>query len=231
MRLFAEAKAKAEDAGHEVILLAADDGERVEKARAGIPSAWWHAEWAPILSDHGDHLGHKHNRLTKAAQAFDPDAFILIGSDDWMGPECFIRYAELAPHIEAFALSNILFAHAPTGRILEFTGPGIGVGRMVSRDILAACDWELWDGSLQKGLDASMASTVIRKTGKRFNALSMHDIGIVTMDIKTPVNMWSFERFVGRGRMVTAPDRDNIFTIFDRHCLTELRQLYPEMKP
>jgi hypothetical protein len=185
-----------------------------------------------FIGDSAEPLGFRHNRMLEHVREYAPDAFVLVGSDDWMDSECFDRFEQWLENDHALvALNDIYIGQASTGRLVRYASPAIGVGRMVRRDVLDACGWKLWVDALERKLDSSMAGRIGKCSRARWHYEEMRESAAVVVDIKTEQNLWSFDRFADRGIKISVEERDHVFRNLDQDALSALRTQYPEFKP
>ncbi|MFD2632107.1 hypothetical protein [Idiomarina piscisalsi] len=107
------------------------------------------------------------------------DAAIVIGSDDFLSPSVFKRYVELYKeganvigfidgHFYNTATNEMLFWKGYGGPkkqlgMPERVGESIGMGRMLSRDVLERLDFEVWSGEpINNGLDLRMRQNLAK---------------------------------------------------------------------
>ena len=145
-------------------------------------------------------LSQKHNHLFKTAKNYNPDVVILIGSDDLISKETFIKYKEFSE----LGLDYIGFKdlYMYDGTLYYWGGYGekrneetIGAGRFYSKNILDKCDWDLWgDSKINKGLDA-VAQTKIKRFKPKTEVLSCLNDSFIIVDIKTSNNITEISKF------------------------------------
>lgn len=173
-------------------------------------------------------LGERHNGMLACCRDYAPDAFILVGSDDWMAKDCFVKYARWAERSALVALHKLSIADAATGRIVQIRSPAIGVGRMVRRDVLDRCGWRLWDDKLERRLDASMMQRIAFR-GRASCSFTTDADYVAALDIKTGQNLWAFDHFMLRGKPVSPEARRELFTQFHPQTIERLQRLYPKL--
>lgn len=186
------------------------------------------------------------------------DAAIIIGSDDFLSPSLFKRYAELYKeganvvgfidgHFYNTATKEMLFWKGYGGPkkqlgMPERVGESIGMGRMLSRDVLERLDFEVWSGeSINKGLDLRMRQN-LAKIGFLHVEYEEMNVGsfkkaiphaIVTLksgsehmllDIKYETNVTDFEKYRTNSATVDEPLAE-IKKHFDDDLVENLRNL------
>ena len=131
----------------------------------------------------------------------DADAVVILGSDDWISHPTLTTYARLvADGVEYIGLRDQFFLDARTRECLKFAGykgkrrtEPVGVGRCLSRSLLARLGGSPWDSGLRKGLDGNMTKRLRALTSPpRSHVVSMKAMGsgVCALDIKTETNIW-----------------------------------------
>ena len=151
-------------------------------------------------------LSRKWNRGAQVARDYDPDGVIIVGSDD-VRSENLIRWHarqhEQGRHF--FGLLDLFFfdlaslnlgywaGNRPSGEVNR-VGEPIGCGRCFSRSLLDKTEWNLWPHESPRDchLDA-LTYSFLTANGFDCQAWRMHEIGAPAVDIKTSVNINSFE--------------------------------------
>ena len=145
-------------------------------------------------------LSQKHNHLFKTAKNYNPDVVVLIGSDDLISKETFIKYKEFSELGLDYVGFKDLYMYDGTlyywgGYGVERKNETIGAGRFYSKNILDKCDWDLWgDSKINKGLDA-LAQTKIKRFNPKTEVLSCLSNNFIIVDIKTNNNITEISRF------------------------------------
>jgi hypothetical protein len=148
-------------------------------------------------------LTYKHTALFQAARERNPDAVLLIGSDDLLSTN-LINYYQKNYSAEAdylLGLKDLYFYSAKTkkaihhlgfiGNKIDFT---IGCGRIFSRKLLDKIDWKPWgDEKTNRGLDI-ICSRRLAFQGIKERQITMQESGIA-VDIKTNVGLTKMETF------------------------------------
>lgn len=144
-----------------------------------------------------------------AFEARDVDAVVIVGSDDLVTP-AWLAYAQhLAGSLGAgvlwwAALPGLHYLDLKTGRLVRSRQSAPGAGRVVSRALLASVGWRPWPSGLARRLDDAMLQRLAPLRGvRRFVATKP---GAVVLDIKTSVNLWSFDERAARERTLPVDD-------------------------
>jgi hypothetical protein len=148
-------------------------------------------------------LGHKHNMMLSKARETEPDAFLLVGSDDWLvtaQDNVFDVWARHA-HLPLVGLTSLWIVDLPTERALLWDNAPtiIGAGRLFRADVLNDTRWRLWPSHATKGLDGAMARKL---GGRRWVARNWTSAGMGCIDFKSGTNIWSYDDFANRAPKV-----------------------------
>jgi hypothetical protein len=152
-------------------------------------------------------LSHKWNAGVRAAQEYDPDGLVIVGSDDLMSAGVFPAYGQkLQNGLDLFGLTDLYFFDAASGRLGYWAGYGkapdggdgdpIGCGLCFSRALLERTDWRLWPE--EPGYDSLLDGAALRfLEGHGFSpvSLTMEELGIRAVDIKVGPNITPFDRY------------------------------------
>lgn len=141
-------------------------------------------------------LSRKWNSAVKLLRECQPDAILIVGSDDWLSHGLLRAYARfLRDGCDYVALKDVYLIHANTKRCLLFTGT-TGVARMIRRDILDRLQWQLWPDTLNRSLDRVMGYRLdadgVTPSQPWNGSMAQVAQDAVAVDIKTTTNLWSF---------------------------------------
>ncbi len=108
-------------------------------------------------------LGAKWNATVRAAQDLDPDAVMVLGSDNFCNDALFRAWATGVETAEYQGILDGYQYHVASGTLIHWhgyrsahrTGEPLGSARCFSRSLLERTNWTLWDGSLVGSLDYS----------------------------------------------------------------------------
>jgi hypothetical protein len=154
--------------------------------------------WRVVRCNNGP-LGAKHNAMLREVRETKPDAFILVGSDDWLVTQYNNVFSRLSTVDKPLVgLTDLWVIDLPTRRACFWSNPPqlIGPGRMIRRDLLDEAGWELWPDDMERGLDAPMGS----RLGGSWTRYSWATNGLACIDFKTGVNLWDYEAFEKRSK-------------------------------
>ena len=155
-------------------------------------------------------LSYKFNAGMRDLREHSPDYVMILGSDDIASDSFFDAHVALADGYRygVIGVHDLYFMGLHDKR----WGFGVcgywnghkkrkmlGVGRMVSSDILDSCDWTPWYDSRNAGMDAALSKT-IQKAGAQGVNVSSVIFGIknhhhLLIDIKTRGNISSMSNF------------------------------------
>lgn len=138
-------------------------------------------------------LGDKWNQAFRAAKSYDPDAVLFVGSSDFIED----RWIDtMRPHVENYGFAGAKGCYfidlGATQRLVWWPGYAesrrsrdrddetIGIGRMLSRELMNRLKWEPFEARLDSSLDSSMK--------KRAAAVGFKDVmipGLKALSIST----------------------------------------------
>jgi len=175
--------------GLELILIAVGSEGRSSLERA--TDNGWHYVEAP-----NSPLSNKWNYGAMAASNYDPDGLVIIGSDDLLNKSYFdmiVEEAKTDPGV--IQLGDAYFYDVASAEMAYIPRCNPGAGTYVTSDILRRMGWRLWRSGINRYLDREM-SNYVRREAYPFEWRTIRDCesrGIVMLDIKTSVNMWSLD--------------------------------------
>jgi len=187
--------------GIQLILVAAGSEGRASMERA-CDNGWHYVE-AP-----NNPLSDKWNHALSAARLYNPDGVIVIGSDDLLNRGYFKMLVEEAKsQAGVIQLADAYFYDTANGEAVYMPRCNPGAGTYVTSEILRRMGWRLWRSGINRYLDREM-SNYVRREAYPFEWRTIRDCesrGIVMLDIKTSVNMWSLDdnkRMTGNRQVV-----------------------------
>lgn len=143
-------------------------------------------------------LGKKHNNGLQAVKDGDWEYIMQLGSDDLISNE-YLHYAVYAMQcgLDLFGVNAIYFADSETKKACKFQlttqeNVLIGAGRFISHKAIKALNYDLWPNEIERGLDMTSQGRLI---AKGFSPSVLETSEICVLDLKSAVNIWSFERF------------------------------------
>jgi hypothetical protein len=128
------------------------------------------AEWVQIPNRP---LGRKWNESFRAAEKYNPDACLFVGSSDWLSDNWL---EELEPEARKYDLigtpgcnflhigKEFIACHWP-GYVGARKDESIGIGRLISRQVLTCLQWKPFSDHLDSSLDRSMNERVRQAVG------------------------------------------------------------------
>ena len=144
----------------------------------------WIAVHAP-----NDPLADKHNAGTLALEGMDVDGVVVVNSDTFMSGAFIRTLVHHTPMSDYLTVDRIYFYDLPSQRAMLTRAPRIGAGRWISRSALERSDWMPWMPGWSKRMDAAQSKR-LEALGITLDAWSPSD---VMVDVKTPVNLWSYD--------------------------------------
>lgn len=133
-------------------------------------------EGAEFITHPNNPLGKKWNKGFAAAKKYEPDAVLFVGSSDWISDNWldviapFIKMgADLVGKPDFYLLDiaeNLRFCHWKGYTQKERKEEPIGIGRVLSKNILDKMDWKPIADNLNNSIDFSMYKNVIANNGK-----------------------------------------------------------------
>lgn len=148
-----------------------------------------------------------HNFIPSKAQAsiyacyeLNPDAIILMGSDDYINEKGYRLILELLKTHDYIAFEDCVFEHkgkhwlwggypATSGR----NGEPAGAGKVIRRDLLDRLNWEVYTGSKERAEDYT-AHTVLKRNSKRRTTIGTKD-GAILIDVKDSGSTTPLKKF------------------------------------
>lgn len=146
-------------------------------------------------------LGKKWNQAFEAAKKYNPDACLFIGSSDWISDNWLTLMEQ---HLKQHDLIGTPGCHfldiSKDGNRLCYwpgylgprKGESIGIGRLISSNILDRINWKPFDDTKDSSMDRSMVDKVTAANGRIFNVV---DDRLLSLSISTDqwVNLHKFE--------------------------------------
>jgi hypothetical protein len=143
------------------------------------------------------------NKFIKASQwaatRFNPDAFLILGSDDFIDDALIQRYLKaLKDGVDVAGLIDCYFYHTGSKEAMHWVGytnfrrgETIGMARMISKKVFNRLHWKLWPSNIDSGLDFNMMKRLKKVSG--IVQKSFHIDGMVAVDIKGQGNISPFD--------------------------------------
>ena len=133
-----------------------------------------------------------------AAVNFSPDAFLILGSDDFIDDALIQHYQKaLKDGADIVGIKDCYFYHTGSKEAMHWIGytnfrkdETIGMARMLSKKVFNALHGKLWPSGIDSGLDFNMMKKLKRIGGINWLKLSIE--GMVAVDIKGQLNISPF---------------------------------------
>ena len=189
-------------------------------------------------------LSHKWNAGVQAAKRYDPDALIIVGSDDLVSVEMFRIYADkLREGLHFFGVSDMYFFEPVSLRLgywggYEYTtmknrtGEPIGCGRCFGRSVLDRTGWNLWprEPRLDSLLDR-LALNYVKVHGFRPTSWKLGEIGAKAVDIKLGTNITPFDGIDYQKKCDGEQALEYVRPLLSEDDLAQLMQLHDRENP
>lgn len=143
-------------------------------------------------------LGKKKNAGLISAASYDFEYLMEIGSDDLITDDLLTQYLDYLGEYDFFGISDAAYIESENGtcRRLITDKSTYGAGRMISRKVLDAMGWKLWNNNLNRGLDNDSLRSIESKGFKFYKVPAGNAPGVI--DVKSDENLWKFNYFLGQ---------------------------------
>lgn len=196
-----------------------------ELIKSGDGINWLHHENEP--------LSNKWNALINTLKTVEFDYLLILGSDDILSSVCFLKYYQLTRSGHDYIGFHDFFLLSPETMKMKYwhgftrdrRGETTGAGRLIHKSLIENADWRLWDDGLNSGLDASMTKHL--KPVNPYGLWCKRD-GVAMVDIKTAVNIWTYEKYPGQD----VSSQQLLPAYFEREIVDEivnLNKIYPTL--
>jgi len=171
-------------------------------------------------------LNQKWNAGAAYARLLNPEALIIMGSDDWVNDQHLLFCQDkIQQGLDFFGLSSAYFYDLQTSRggLYQHTqNTRVGIGRCLSRKTLNAVNWQPWrSGVINCRLDAALLNRVGWDKHQAFNPAKE---GIFALDIKFENNIWPYDSLLHALKPV--PDiEDLLYQHFETEVVDRLLAL------
>lgn len=176
------------------IVVAGSEGEVSRKIASGCH--YVETENFPISS--------KNNAMMLAAKYYNPDAVVLLGSDDFICENVIQHYYKLIEQKEqkVFGFKDLYFLDLQADFLSHFNvgDKSYGAGRYFPRSVLDAMNWKGWDKEANKGLDGINMRRVLQ-VGCEYYSIPLSDIDGFLLDVKSGFNI-SSKNIIFAGKQV-----------------------------
>jgi len=175
-------------------------------------------------------LGRKWNAGLAVARTLDPDAVMILGSDDFASASVFRSAVLAVPHVaDTWGLLGCYVWRAADERALMWHGypagtprhgETIGSARAFSRAVLDRADWKLWPDDADRGLDAACKRRLSVDPDRARVASLFSDLALIDVKSDPDTDIGSLESMVENANGVTT---DEVFRQFPPALLPTLR--------
>lgn len=172
------------------------------------------SEYIKVCEDYGfdfvtfdnNPLGAKINHGIKAALFFEWDYLMMMNSDDVIKAELIDRYYDeyFTMKHPFFGIDKVTYVKFGTTEAREFSYDYsvLGIGKCIRRDVVELAFknlGQLYRPDLNKCLDDTMMDNLMKL--KVYPRMVKYE-GMLAMDFKSEVNIWPWEKFKDRGKVV-----------------------------
>lgn len=137
-------------------------------------------------------LSNKNNLMMQRAKVHNPDAVVLLGSDDFICENVIKYYYELIKRKETAVVGFYdLYFYSTEHDILSYYECGersFGAGRYFPKTVLNKINWTGWYGEYDKGLDGNNMK-VLEAKHIEHNVIKLSEIGGFLLDVKHDLNI------------------------------------------
>lgn len=149
-------------------------------------------------------LGEKINKgIKRALESKWWEYLMMMNSDDVIKPELIDKYYQ--PFFDSkekfFGISSVTYVnfHTKEARLFDYDYSVLGIGKCIRRDVVEEMKGNLYRPELNKCLDDTMMDNLMKiKVYPRMVRYS----GMLAMDFKSEVNIWPWEKFKDKGKVV-----------------------------
>lgn len=148
-------------------------------------------------------VGNKMNAGIKSTFKYKYDYLMIMNSDDLIEAELIDKYYE--PFFESlnpyFGIDKVTYVNFSTkeAREIKYEFSVLGIGKCVHRKVVNMFNGHLYVENRNKGLDDSMMDRMI---SARISPTFVSYEGQLAMDFKSDVNIWPWEKFANKGKVV-----------------------------
>lgn len=148
-------------------------------------------------------LGEKINKGIKAALKCQWDYLMMMNSDNVIKAELIDKIYE--PFFEKsekfFGISSVTYVNFYTqeARQFDYEYSVLGIGKCIRRDVVEQLKGNLYRPELNKCLDDTMMDNLMQI--KVYPRMVRYE-GMLAMDFKSEVNIWPWEKFKDKGKVV-----------------------------
>jgi len=143
------------------------------------------------------------NKFVKASQLaamrFNPDGFLILGSDDFIDDALIQKYFKtLKDGADITGIKDCYFYHTRSKEAMHWIGytnfrkgETVGMARMLSKKAFNKLNGKLWPSGMNSGLDYNMMKRL--RMHNNFNWISFSIKGMVAVDVKGQGNITGFD--------------------------------------
>ena len=138
-------------------------------------------------------ISRKWNAGIMACRSLDVDAVLLTNSDGLINARAIeLLLAGLVDGAEWVQPEGVWMWDLATDKLAWFR-MDTGTGRIYSKRLLDRIGWQVWADDASIKLDSKALENMIRYRARKREVLNLYRQGGIILDIKSGVNLWSFE--------------------------------------
>jgi hypothetical protein len=154
-----------------------------------------------VIRQENHPLGAKFNAALQAGAETDPDAVLIMGSDDFFCERVADYLADAVIRRESVGPKDLYFADLPGGQMRYWKGYRVksrhkepaGCGVLHLREFLESVHWTLWDSTVHHGMDHSRFR-LLKERDAMPTLFSVKELDGFFIDVKTETNLWTYDR-------------------------------------
>lgn len=156
---------------------------------------------ARVVNHQNHPLGAKFNAALQVSSEVDPDAVLIMGSDDFFCDRVADHLADAVQRQQSVGPKDLYFADLPSAQMRYWKGYRIksrwkepaGCGVLHVRPLLDLVHWTLWDSTAHHGMDHSRFN-LLKQRDAMPSLFSIKELGGFAIDVKSETNLWPYDR-------------------------------------
>lgn len=148
-------------------------------------------------------LTSKFNKVAQESKKSNPDAVLLIGSDDIISYDTFMFYDGLINKgFDCFGFLDMYVFDLLSQKLYYWIGytnkrkgESIGLGRLYSKKVMDKLSWNLWDKNFNQNLDG-INKRLLSRNNIKVETSSLKSSNSFVLDIKTKNNITHIKNYL-----------------------------------